>query len=302
LFKLVFAVLTFTIFLPAADLFPLQTGNSWTYRDSTGRQSFTVTVGEAVTRQERLYYPLSGYTNDTLLVRLNDAQDLVYFDSSREREIPLTFLNPFEGGWWNAPGRPCDLMGQTLERRGTHTGPLAVRQVLEIRYRTFGCADTGISDEQYADNIGMVSRTVITIKGPVTYNLVQAHLGALTIDAGPIFGRFTVSVDDQPSAETLRVTLRIQTRPAAPLKLEFFSGQEFNIVLRDLNGNMVYNWAADKLFIQAAHERIVQGFWEETTEVPRPRDTGAYTVEAWLTTIGVPRFSATVPATTAPAN
>jgi hypothetical protein len=95
--------------------------------------------------------------------------------------------------------------------------------------------------------------------------------------------------------------MRIETRPSAPLKLEFPSGQEFNIVVRDLNGNVIYNWAADKLFIAAFHEKVIQGFWQETADIPRP-DAGAYTVEAYLTTTGTPRFAATVPSTTGPPN
>ena len=301
MFKLIFSLLAIGALANGADLFPLQPGNTWTYRDATGRQSFSITVGDAVTRQQRTYYSLSGYTQSTVLVRLNDADDLVYFDEAKEQEFPLTFLNPFEGGWWNAYDRACDLMGQTLERRGLHRGPFGtIRNVLEIRYRTFGCADAGITGEQYADNIGMVSRTVTTFAGPVTFNLVRATLGPLTIDADTAFGRFTISVDDLPGAEHITVTLRVATRPGAPLKLSFPSGQEFNIAVRDLNGNIIYNWAADKLFVAAFHERVIQGSWEEKVEIPRP-NAGAYTVEAWLTTTDQPRFSATVPSTTGPA-
>src|SRR5262249_50956314 len=140
--------------------------------------------------------------------------------------------------------------------------------------------------------IGMVRRTVQTIAGLRTYDLVAARVGKMSIDAAPS-GQFTVSVE--PAPDTIRVVLRISTSPAASVTLPFASGQEYDVVLRDASGKVVYTWSDGQMFTQALHELTVTGEWSATVAIPRPAE-GSYTVQAWMTTSGgAPRYAATVP-------
>src|SRR5205809_12762 len=111
--------------LLGADFFPLQNGNTSTYREPVTGQTFNVRVGEPVTTAAKVYYKLTGYVDSDLLVRVEEVYGaLVYWDEVRSQEILLTSFEPFEGGYWFAPFRPCqDQGGQTQLKRGNHDGP-----------------------------------------------------------------------------------------------------------------------------------------------------------------------------------
>lgn len=284
----------------AADFFPIDPGNSWTYREAKTGETFSIRVGVPYLINNTVYYPLTGYATKQLLVRTQMNGDLVYLDEERGQEFPLTAFSVSAPLWWQAPYRACDQEGQALAIRSEHQGPIGtLRDVLDVKYRTFSCADAGVTMEQYAEHIGMVQRVITGMDGAHAFNLVEAQIGAMTIDTTP-YGRFTVSVTDPPSGD-LTVMLRLSTRPALPLKLTFPTAQEYDVVLRDLDGNVVWRWSDGQEFEQASHQREVGGEYRFFVKVPRPQNAAAYTIEGWLTTSGSAQFSATIPATVSPA-
>jgi hypothetical protein len=292
--KLCLAVLAGSLTLWGGDLFPLQEGNRWTYASNRG-SAFTVQVGAPVNQGDVTYLPLTGYTQQPVLARINDARDVVYLDEASGAEVVLISFAPSADSWWKTSGRMCTDEGQTQGDRVNYSGPAgAFSDALEIRYRSTSCNDAGTTGEQFADNIGMVRRVNTSFAGPVTYDLVQARVGSQTIDTATN-GSFTVIVQNSGAGNALAVTLRLTTRPTTPLKLSFSSGQEYDIVMKDSNGKSVYTWSASRTFIESLHDRIVEGSWETTVQIPRPDAAGAYTVEGWLTTSNGPRFAATVP-------
>jgi hypothetical protein len=293
---LILALLGFCV--QGADLFPLQQGSSWTYREKSTGGTFTVEVGAAVTLNDKTYFPLTGYVPQQVLVRLDDQKRLVYADPDSGQEATLTYFTPPSGsGWWDAPLRTCAEQAQVLQKRGTHDGTMGVvTGVIELQYRSRTCADSGDLSEQYAANIGMVRRVTQSIAGPRQYDLIHAKVGGIVIDALP-YARFSVSIDDRPNTASVMATLRLQSDSETPLKLEFASGQEYDLVLTSSDGKVVWKWSTDQMFIQSLHERTVVGEWSTTVTVPRP-GPGTYTLQAWLTTIGNPaQFAATVPVT-----
>jgi Intracellular proteinase inhibitor len=294
--------------LLGADFFPLQDGNTWTYREPVTGQTFTVRVGPAVTTAGNVYYKLTGYADNDLLVRVEPVYGaLVYWDDARNQEILLTSFEQFEGGYWYAPFRPCpDQAGQTQLKRGNHSGPAGpVSDVLEIRYRAFGCADVGPVQEQYAEHLGMLRRIQTTIAGPRTFDLISARVGSLTIDAAPA-ASFSVSVGPTAGSGPVSATLRLQVNSPTPLTLSFTSGQEYDLALNDNAGNTIWIWSASRTFLQALHQRTVTDEWSETVEIPWPAAPGGglqpgdYTVRATVTASASTPFAATVPVTIPP--
>jgi hypothetical protein len=289
--------------LAGADFFPLQNGNTWTYREATTGQTFTVRVGQPVTIGGNVYYKLSGYAESDLLARVEPVYGaLVYWDEMRSQDILLTSFEQFEGGYWIAPFRPCpEQVGQGQLQRGNHDGPAGpVADVLEIRYRAIGCADVGPVQEEYAEHLGMLRRVQTTIAGPRTFDLISARVGHLTIDTSSM-GKFSVSAGPPAANGTVAATFRLQV--SSPLTLSFLSGQEYDFSLSDNAGNTVWLWSATATFIQALHQRTVTDEWSETVEIPLPQGglpPGDYTVQAWITATGAPRFAVTAPITVAP--
>jgi hypothetical protein len=288
----------------AADFLPLETNNQWVYRAAATGETFEVRVGAPVFVNDHVYFTLHGYTDGPALVRFDDAGQLVAFDEENYREVMVASFTPFERGWWHAHRRACEQEGQTLEKRTVHDGPAGpVRDVLEIRYRSYGCADTGVEGEEFAENIGMLRRTVQTFAGPRMFDLVYARVGRSLIEAMP-HGRFTVTVDHSRNSPVLRATLRLQTSlGSGAIALAFPSSQEYEVLLRDGDGNVLWAWSEGQLFTQELHTREVSGEWRTTVEIPKPPSTGEpkaaiYTVQAWMTTMGAaPQFAATVPVT-----
>jgi len=303
--QLVEAALGAALFLSpsclAADWLPLQTGNEWRYRHAESGQEFTIRVGDPVwLRDERLYYSLTGYTGDKRLVRRNPDGDLVYLDEDSGQDRYLTLFQPFGKIWWNAPGRGCEQEGQTQDANSTHDGPAGpFHDALDIRYRSFGCADTGVDAEQYADNIGLVRRTVTTLAGPRTYDLVYARVGSIHIDAGA-YARFHLSVNGARGASSLQATLRLQTNSPQTMNLTFPTAQEFELRLTDSRGNVVWQWSDGRVFDQAEHKLGLSQQWTTRVDVPKPRGDGGspvvevFTLEAWMTTNGTPRFASSL--------
>jgi hypothetical protein len=284
----------------AAEFFPLQVGNTWTYRETTTGQEFKVRVGTPVFTNGQVYYSLSGYTNNRLLVRKNQYQNLVYLQEETGTDLLLASFEPFEGGSWIAWLRPCESDAITHVKRVVHDGPAGpIQDVLDVQYRNFGCADAGLNSEQYAENIGMVQRVVNTIAGPRRFDLVYARLGNLLIDASP-HGRFSISLGGTTSDDSFQVTLRLQTNQSMPVRLAFPSAQEYDAVLRDADGNVVWKWSEGRAFAQIAHLQYATDEWTITFRAPRnptnaPGDqANTYYLQAWLTTDS-PAFAATVP-------
>jgi len=194
-----------------ADFLPLQETNTWTYREPATGQTFSVSVGQSMAIAGHLYYDLIGYTVTDLWVRIEETNGtLVYWDGDRNQEILLTSFEQLEGGHWLAPLRPCpEQDGQGQLKLGNHDGPAGpIVGVLEIQYRTIGCADVGLLQEQYADHLGMLRRVVSTIAGPRTFDLIAARVGNITIDAAPS-ASFSVSLGPTTVAGPVLATFRL---------------------------------------------------------------------------------------------
>lgn len=290
-----------------ADFFPLQEGNTWTYRELATGQTFSVRVGQPVAIAGHQYYGLIGYTDTDLLVRIEETYGtLVFWDGLRNQEILLTSFEQFEGGHWLAPFRPCpEQDGQGQLKLGNHDGPAGpIVGVLEIQYRAIGCADVGALQEQYAEHLGMLRRVVSTIAGPRTFDLTAARVGSITIDAAPQ-ASFSVSLAPATGAGPVLATCRLHVNSKLPLTLSFSSDQEYDFVLKDSAGATLWRWSASQTFLQALHQRIVADEWSATVEIPWPTTSGGvlqpgdYTVEAVVTNANSLPFAATVPVTIA---
>jgi hypothetical protein len=179
------ALLSFAGMAQAADFLPLAPGNNWTYMDAKTGATFKMEVAHTPYYiNNRVYNVLKGYTPENRLVRVNEFGNVVYYDQEFEQEFMLTAFETGSGGWFEAYGRVCPGQGQAQEKRVTHDGPAGDWSALEVLYRTFGCADTGESSEQFAENIGMLRRVSTTIAGPRTYDLVEAKIGNQSISVG----------------------------------------------------------------------------------------------------------------------
>lgn len=277
------------LLLPAAaafagDVFPLQTGNEWTYRNLASGDSFTVRVGTPLAANDLIYHRLNGYAGQALWVRALKDGTLVYLDEEAGAERVLASFEE-NTGWTEAPFRPCDQESRLMEPPAPHIGLAGwFASARRLEYRSFGCADTGVESEVFVAGIGMVQRTVATIAGPRVYELVSARVGRFVFDAAPAT-MFTVSVAASPGGG-LAALMRLAPGTAEPVELYYPDSQEYDFVVWDETGKPVYRWSEGKAFAQAARIKTISG--ELRHRVPMElRETlpdGRYVLEAWLTT------------------
>lgn len=284
-----FAIRSFLpIFLIAsaasAAEFPLETGNQWHYRQQGGTATRMIMVGLPYLIGGNVYYQLDGYVDARLLVRSDGNGNLYFRDEERDADALLTSFEAVDGGWFDAPYRPCEQQGRTEAKPVRYEGPSGrYSDAREIRYRSFGCADAGVEHEIYVSRIGMVRRVETTIAGPAIFDLVYARVGNLMVAPLPaVVTRLTV----EPMDETkLLATLRLSNLMGHPVRLDFATGQEFDAELTGPDGRILWRWSWDKAFHQAMWSRDLTSELVYQFEMPvsafAPGD-GLYQLEAWI--------------------
>lgn len=287
-----------------ASFFPLSSGNTWIYHQVGGAGSFSIQAGTPLaTRDGKVYYSLKGYVSEPVFVRKHETGNLYWYNNEQSREELLTSFEHVHGGRFNAPFRPCEQDGEVLAERAplTRFGD-ATGGALAIRYISHGCADAGVTEELYVENIGMVRRTVTTIAGPMTFELAYARLGDVQVipDSSSSFTVDLSPAQDDP--DSVVVTMTVSTRSSLPLHLRFPTSQDYDVVIRNRNGEVVYRWSEGRAFLEVVRDVTVSGMRQYTVRVPLKDAGGAalpdgtYALEAWITAGDAKReFSATVP-------
>ena len=293
--------------LNATEFLPLQPGNYWTYRLSTGGDPLSIRVGTPALIGGQVYHRLNGYAARPLWVRSAENGNLFYRDEDFDRDILLTSFEIVDQGlvdqalvdqaWFDAPFRPCEQQGQPVTPRGDYLGPAGrFRSVLAIRYRVLNCADTGVEEELYLENVGMLRRTVTTIAGPRSYDLVQARIGNMVLGEAPSAG-LQVSANVSLEANRIAATLRFVKVGGAPITLQWASSQEHELVLRNSASEVLYRWSDGRAFLPVVRDEVLDAEFVRTIpiELQAPLAAGVYTLEAWLTAGSQGReFSASV--------
>jgi hypothetical protein len=288
---LVFSLVLFlTSAAEAADFFPLYPGNSWTYRTDSG-ETFQITVGFSpiVLSDGRIYHRVNGYATRGLFVRRAEDR-LLYWHDGAQQDAILTDFRPLSGAFYTSPiSEPCEQDAQAKQESVPFEWAGMLYSARQISYRIYGCADTGVLEELYLENIGLVRRTVQTIAGPRTFTLVAANVGALTVDQKPGV-EFRVALSPsvvlrrdagQPVATT--VTMRIRADRAEPVFLRFRSSQRYDIAIKNMAGDVVFLWSSAVAFLPAiSEEYVLSKEYVQPLSVNLP--DGRYLVEAWLTT------------------
>jgi hypothetical protein len=230
-----------------------------------------------------VYHRLTGYTPQPLWVRADVSGDLYYLDEDTQQDVLLTsFQSPV---WHAAPKRMCSQDARVLPEPAEYKGPAGrYNSAKKVEYRVNNCADAGVEQELYVENIGMVRRVETTIAGPVAFDLVQAAVGPVTVAEQPGTS-FRLGLRQQP--EVVVANLRLAVEGGIPIKMTFHSGQEFDLLLRDESGREIWRWSNGRFFTMIIQEKIV-GELTHTAEIPLVQNgqrlpDGVYTVEAWLT-------------------
>ena len=278
-------VIAASAFAQDLEYWPLTPGNQWIYRASLG-EPLTVEV----TRLEAI-----GGNNYAMVRGLAGAGEtplrqqgnllLVYDRITRQEKTYLDFAQPLDRNFPSAV-HPCNPTAAIADRDAKEKLPLGdFSGLIAVRYNSANCADAGLTQDLFLPYIGLMLRTETSFTGPRSYDLVYARINGYIHVAVPETG-FAVHTALAPRGWLVRMTLRHTG------KLDFSSGQTFDISVRNERGEVVYTWSADKSFLAALQSIEVNGEKNWATVIPGVNRAGRYTVEAWLTTMGSQPFKA----------
>jgi hypothetical protein len=281
------------------NYFPLDPGNQWVYVASGGAggaAAQVVEVARAVESGGRWYWQYQGFEG-SLLLRTDESGNLYWLDPQTRSESRIgSFLD--DGAVFEPRPNPCRQTGRIAARNARYKGPLGeFDSALVIRYMPGMCSDAGLESEVYLPYIGLVQRTVTTIAGPRVYELVYARLGGVTVVSAPEAG-FGLALNGTrlTPKDTLIARISLRNTLPAPVRLTFPSGQLFDLAIKNEKGERVYLWSSDKAFPMVIVNLEVSGEKNFVVDVPLSLlKPGRYTVEAWLTTMGVREWSASAP-------
>ncbi len=280
-----------------SDYYPLQTNNVWVYQVSGNLQLDPVvaTVTQSSVFGGQTYYEYAGL-DGPLWLRVDDRGIVYLYDANTKVERVLIAADGTV-----KPVNSCNQTGRVVSTNASYSGPFGTWDggLIEIQYDPGSCADAGILRELYLPYVGLVQRTIQTIAGPRTYDLVYARLGGVLVATSPETS-FTVSIDNtsyaaSPARSSVRVRMALRHTGPGTVKLDFTSSQEFDITVRNSKGEQVYTWSATKLFAQVLHSLVVEGEKDWVATVPLDQlAPGAYTLEGYLTNGPARSYSATV--------
>jgi len=272
--------------LAQADYFPLQPGNQWIYRSSSGDYLSLEIIGtENADRQT--YSVLRGLPGGDLRLRLTEAGDLVFFDTGSRSEKMWVAFSKAVGESYETAIDPCARQATITSKRAGYKGPVGeFSNGLRVGYAGF-CSDAGFAHEIFLPYVGLLQRATTTFAGPRDLDLIYARLGGVTVisDREVFFG-LTLDKAVYAPGEPLRVRLTLRHSQAEPLRLTFASGQTYEIVVKRESGEVLFRWSDGKAFTLALRELVIPAGEKNWIEKIRGFEPGRYIAEAWLTTAG----------------
>jgi hypothetical protein len=103
----------------------------------------------------------------------------------------------------------------------------------------------------------------------------------------PVTAGLAASLQAEPRADTVYLTLRVTNPGDAPVELTFPTGQSFEFLV-ERNGEEVWRWSEGRAFTQAVRQISVEGSATESYEatwVPPADLTGEFRVRGFLTAL-----------------
>jgi len=309
----------------AADFFPLEVGNSWTYALTgfAAQGSVTVRVAKTVDVNGARYYELHGYTQEPVLVRRSDEGKVYEFlrDSDTEQlfdragsaeSLWYDFSAPVGASWESGLALECvGMAGIAQPPQEVHVPGGSFHHLVAVAYHGANCADAGVEEEVFAAGVGLIRRTSLTIGGPRSMVLVSAQVNgkqigakgltiSLMIDQPIYFANLQPPVDPVLSVPVLHAQFKVENSGEQPLTITVPSGQEFDLVIRNEAGEEVFRWSDGKFFTQALQTiAFSPGERVYSVDAPlsrggQPLPPGRYTVEAWISTVAPKLYQATL--------
>jgi hypothetical protein len=279
----------------AAEYFPLAVGNQWVYRLDGATERVVTTIGQNREVAGQTYFVYAGLDGPSGLLRRNTQGQLLV----RQPDGAEGVWADFTADRWETAVAPCPGAATVEARdRRVELGRSSFANGLVIRY---ACAEGGVVRAVLVPGVGLVERETASGGERRVYRLTYARVGGVAVFGGPEHS-FRLSLDgaSYPPEFVFEARMTLENSTGKPLRLEFGSGQSFDLYLKDARGNRVYVWSATRSFAMLLREETVEGERNWTATDRLRLEPGEYVMEAVLTTLGSQPYRATVPLTVIP--
>ncbi len=292
-----FCLPALAVFGADADYFPLMIGNSWVYRTTQATvpdvQTAEVTGTTFINSQN--YFRVRFFGRE-LLLRKDEKNILQQYDSDSQSEKVWLDATGVEGSSVPANLDSCTASGTIQSSNAQIKVPAAEFQnALQLVFQPV-CADAGITEAFLVPYTGFARITWTSIAGPRVYDLVYSRTGVTELSDKQTSFRISLDQDVYTPSRTLMVRLTLRSTQSDPVTLNFPTGQDADVAIRNEKGETVYLWSSGKAFPQI-YRTVKFGPGEKNVVLTLPLPSlppGKYTAEGYLKT--EPRvYVATIP-------
>ena len=164
---------------PSSNFFPLQPGNQWVLEsENDPKEILNIRVHRSKSVDGFTYYLVSGYAPAEVWIRQTPEGKL--FTRNMETGVEEEIARLSEGA--HAYQTP---LGGCIQEARPAGMELGIPETLRMNYEPGNCRDVGLSEEVYFLGVGLMSRTISTIRGATTYHLAHAKVGGQTMHENP---------------------------------------------------------------------------------------------------------------------
>lgn len=223
------------------------------YKSSHG-ETVSVSVVDSSGAKWKQFSSYFGKENQWLWVS-NDGQKVYWYNESEETDLLFDAKDPV-GTEYPIRINDCTDRAVLAEKSTTATSSAGTfNNALRLDFSGY-CYDAGLESAWFVPNIGLVKWTQDSILGSVEFELEHAKVGNMTlpnqggIELSAQFPSEPVFLNQQ---QTVEATITLINHSEETIRLDFTSGQTFEIYLYDDNDQLVTLWSKDRMFTQALH-------------------------------------------------
>jgi hypothetical protein len=278
------------------EYFPLEVGNQWIYRvgGSFDGGTHVVEVTSTRTVSQREYFVVTGFPGNPLLLRKTDEGTLVFFNEEDNQEHTWVAFQAATGEAFRSEIDDCSPVAVIRSKTARLQSPLGqFDSALEVGYAPGRCADAGLIRESFLPNVGLAQRRESNIAGEQVWDLIYARLGFTVIGEKELSFSGSLDAPSYKPGTTMTVRMTVRSTQEQPLRLNFPSSQDYDVVIRNEAGETVYVWSSTRSFLGESRTVEVAGEknWALTVRAPA---VGRYTATLKLAVQGRP-YETTVP-------
>ena len=165
-----------------ADYLPLQVGNQWVLQtNSSTPDLLIIEVLRSRIINDQIYYLVSGYAPGDRWIRRATDGTIHQFDERLGADDKLAELTIGTGGFRTDLGG-CEQIAQPAGAPASYRGPhFRADDALSVQYTSESCTDAGLTSETYAPSVGLLHRSLSTIRGETRFDLFYARVNGSAI-------------------------------------------------------------------------------------------------------------------------